>query len=153
MGNSFDSALGALDSLAMSFVSVARISNQSFPFVSIPQFGIHVSKTIPLTGGLITNLIPVIKFEQREEWERYAAANNSYLSVWVEESFRLQDKWSNFYGPMPQNKTWQSNDVIHSDFGDIRYNVSRSGRLDVYLPSWQSFPLVLNSYYAANYGT
>jgi hypothetical protein len=43
---------------------------------------------------------------------------------------------------------------VHTDFGDLPYNTtSRPNRLDVMLPGWQKFPIVMTSYYPANWGT
>jgi hypothetical protein len=152
LGTTFEAALGALDSLAASFITIARASNQTFPFVTIPQYGIHVSKTVLSTGALCTYFLPVIHFDQRDEWELYAAGNNTHLSSWVEESLDFQDIYSKFYGPMPQNRTWDAYDVIHGDFADVPYNVPRPNHLDVLLPGWHKFPLVMTDYYPANWG-
>ena len=131
---------------------IARSSNQSFPFVTIPHFGNIVAKSAPLTAAVVTNLLPVINFTQRADWETYASGKNRYLQSWVNETLDLQDTWSSFYGPMPQNRTYEYHDVVHGDFEDIPYNVSRPDRLDILLPDWQKFPLVMGDYYPANWG-
>jgi hypothetical protein len=136
----------------MTFVSIARSSNQSFPYVTIPEYGVHVAKALSLTGALGTYLLPVVSSEHRSEWERYAARKNGNVEAWVNKSLYLQDAWDKFYGPMPQNFTWESKDIIHGDFGIIPYNESRNDRLDLLLPEWHKFPLVMTLYSPVNWG-
>lgn len=158
IGSSLERSLGAIDSLALTAITTAIMSNQTFPFVTMPNFGIHVAKTQQLTAGVCTYLNPVVHFNQRLEWEKYSASNNTHLRSFVNEALHIQDTWEYFYGPMPQNYTWQGHDVIHGDdyenggFYDIPYNNSQPGRLDIHLPFWHRFPLVITSYHPQNWG-
>jgi hypothetical protein len=134
-------------------VVIAAHSNQKFPFVSIPEFAIIAAKAQQMTGTICITLLPVINLDQRGDWELYSAGNNSNLAAWVDKTLDLQDNYKNFFGPMPQNKTWESAEGIYDDQGDIPQNVSRLDRLPIFLPEWHVFPLVMTSYYPANLGT
>lgn len=138
--------------LAMWLVSAALMTNQTFPFVTMPQFGMHLAKTQSLTGAIVTDFANVVSYEQREEYEKYTSTDNIHIHKWVNETLNLQENWPNFHGPMPQNYSWVGHNIIHGDFGDIAYNKSRSDRLDILLPGWQRFPLAMKSYFPANYG-
>ena len=153
IGSSFERALGSLDLLAMTFVSIARRSNQSFPFVTIPEYGLHIAKTMPFTGAVETSVLPVVTYAQRTKWEEYAARENDNLLSWVMESQRLQDHWDGFYGPMPQNYEWNASDLVYGDFGTVPYNEPRPNRPNVLLPEWHKFPIVPRLYPPANFGT
>ena len=113
----------------------------------------HIAKTMPFTGAVETSILPLVTFDQRDEWEDYAARNNTHLLAWVNESQRLQDHWKDFYGPQPQNYSWNASDVIYGDFGTVPYNESRSNRPDILLPEWHKFPIVPRLYAPANFGT
>jgi hypothetical protein len=152
IGSAFDRALGSLDSLANTIHTIAMKTNQSFPFVTIPEYGMHIAKAMAFTGAIETSILPVVKFDQRREWEVYSARNNTNLLSWVNASQKMQERWGGFYGPKPQNYDWTESDIIYSDFGKIPYNQSRPGRPDVYLPEWHKFPLVPRLYPPANFG-
>lgn len=150
--HSFHKSVGALDVLALSVVSIARSSDQKFPFVTIPEFGSYAAKVAPLTGALTTSLVPIVRYEQRLEWEEYAAGNNTYLKTYVDASHHLQDAWSQYYGPKSQDYSWTSRDIIYGENGNIPYNTARPNRSDILLPNWHTFPLVANSSPPANWG-
>lgn len=152
VGSAITQALGGLDSLAMTIVNIAHQTNQTFPFVTIPDLAVNILKSIPTTGILITGYTPVVSYENRREWEKYAAHNKSNIQSYVNTTLRLQDKWSDFRGPMPQPTTWTPADVIHSDAGDLPYDTPREGHLNVHLPEWHRFPLAMKTYGPANWG-
>jgi hypothetical protein len=164
VGSSLERALNGLDILALSITAIARGTNQKFPFVAIKEYGLHVSKSMPMTKAFGTYLAPVVTFEQRSAWEIYSSRNpsqnsslynteNSFLEEYVTETVRLQESWSNHYhGPKQDKVNWPSSDVIYSDFGDIPYNTPRDGIPDILLPEWLKFPLVMTSYSPANWG-
>jgi hypothetical protein len=80
--------------MAMTFANIAEITEQKFPFVTIPNYGLYAAKSMPLTASAITTLLPVVSFEQRMQWEAYAAGNNTHLHSWVEETLDIQDHWA-----------------------------------------------------------
>jgi hypothetical protein len=177
IGTHLENTLGVMESLTLSFSTMARISGQNFPFVTIPDYATQVAKSMPLTSATCTYLIPIVRFDQRMEWEKYAARNNTYLAPWVEESIELQSNWIGkwiganlpsyqactlkandrllgFPGTSPPTTNWISNDAIYALHGDLPYNItSYPDRFDVVLPEWQKFPVVLlEGSYPANFG-
>lgn len=158
IGSSLERALGAVDSLAMTAVATAHVSNQSFPFVTIPQFGLHVAKIQPMTGAVATYFNPIVHFDERSEWEKYAAGSNNNLQSYVNASLQLQEHWAYFYGVRPQNYTLDPTDFIFMDDNvnngtdPVPYNLPRPDHLDIYVPEWHRFPLILSYYPPANYG-
>lgn len=159
--SSIERSLVALDNLAMITITAARISNQTFPFVYVPDFGKHVAKVAPIMGGTCTYFCPLVKLNERKEWEQFASGNNTaFLPAYVEETIQLQDEYPFYYGPKPQNYSWEFHDTIYRDdydnppFSDVvqvKKN-SRPDMLDMYLPDFLRFPLVMTSYYPANWG-
>jgi hypothetical protein len=115
-GNTIDSVLGEFDSVAVSLVSHARASNQTWPFVTLPDFAVRMSKIVPLARTLNIYVLPMVTPKERREWETYAKRNDD----WVNETVDVQRDFKNYYGPneydiMPHN-------IIHSDAGNIPYN-------------------------------
>ena len=155
MGASISSTLGAVDSLATSIISIANHSNQQFPFVTIPEYGMLVARGQQLTGAVCTYLMPVITFDERLSWEYYTSGFNPHVRDWVVPTQAMQENYTFYYGPRPQNETWQTSDIIYSYDGDgtIPYNTPRPDRLDIYLPEWHKFPLAMTVDPPANWGT
>jgi hypothetical protein len=117
VGSSLHRTLGVLDNLGVTFVSYARDQNDSWPFVTLPNFGARAAKLLPLTDSILFSLLPIIHPDQRKEWEEYSVNHDS----WVNESLSLQESWEGYYGPI--NHDWEPRDRIFGDNGDIEANV------------------------------
>jgi hypothetical protein len=115
-GSTIESVFGAFDTVAVSLVSHARASNQTWPFVTLPDFAVRMSKTVHLSRTINMNFLPLVTPDQRKDWEAYAIRNDD----WVNETVDVQRGFKNYYGPdeydtMPHN-------VLHGDFDSIPYN-------------------------------
>jgi hypothetical protein len=117
VGSSLDRTLGALDSLAVTMVSYARDENITWPFVTLPDFGVKMAKLLPLTDACLINVIPIVYPEKRKEWEEYSLLHQG----WVNESVAIQETWEGYYGPIIYD--WKPYVTIHGDNGDIEKNV------------------------------
>jgi hypothetical protein len=122
--------------------------------VRVPDFAIQAAKAQLFSHAVCTNYAPVVTYDQREQWEKYAAGtgNGSTSDEIVVETLYIQENWAHYYGPIEENHNYTHANVIYGDFGNIPYNQSRPDRLDAFLPCWQSFPLIMTSYPPANYG-
>jgi hypothetical protein len=136
---SMDRTLGAFDGLAVSLVSTARLSDQVWPFVTIPNFAVRISKVLPNANAINMYVVPVVEPSLRKQWEAYSIQNDG----WVDESVAVQDAWNAYHGPVIYNGTKQS--VVHGDFGvipsNIRYQYRRS--VSVVAPRTQANKSVL----------
>jgi hypothetical protein len=107
IGASLDSSLAAVDAFVVSIVSYAKATNQTWPFVTIPDYAVRAGKIRSLSNAVVIGTYPLVKTEDRKEWERYTAENN----YWVEESIDIQERDSSFMGPIIREyETW---DVIY----------------------------------------
>jgi hypothetical protein len=118
IGSTLEKAMGAFDVLAVTLVSSAQAMNQTWPFVTLPNFGVHVAKVLPLSKAIFIQFIPLVTPENRIEWETYSLQNKD----WVDETIRVQEKWKNYYGPKIDQ--WTAHGIIHGDFGDMPYNLT-----------------------------
>jgi hypothetical protein len=123
--------LGAVDSFVGSMVSYANYSNSTWPFVTLPHFAVRSSKILRLSNAVYFNVYPLIKAEQREEWEKYTTENDA----WVEEAIALQERNDEYVGPII--KDYEVSSEIHDDSGK-----SVTNRDGPYLPIWQSSPVI-----------
>lgn len=56
IGKAIERTLGAVDSYATTLVSHARATNQSWPFVTFPDFAVLTEKTRSLSAGVIVSM-------------------------------------------------------------------------------------------------
>jgi hypothetical protein len=118
IGGNVDRTLGIFDSIAVTWVSSARASGDEWPFVTIPNFGVRMSKFLAPSHSLAITILPIVTTDQREEWEEYSVTHDS----WVNETIAVQDAWDQYYGPVVYD--WKPNRVIFDDNGDIPYDES-----------------------------
>jgi hypothetical protein len=116
VGSSIDKTLGLLDDLAISLLSVARVTNQSWPFVTLPDFAVRMTKILPLTDAIVVNVLPIVKGSERKAWETYSLAHDD----WVNEGMAVQEAWEGYYGPVVYDGI--PNGIVHSDFENLPYN-------------------------------
>jgi hypothetical protein len=114
---SFEKTLSSFDSLAVSFISHAISSNSTWPFVTLPHFGVRVAKVLPASNSLYINFLPLVQGKERLDWERYALKHD----YWVNESLEIQRTWDGYYGPSIEE--WSPNPKIHYLLEDLPYNV------------------------------
>jgi hypothetical protein len=130
IGLGIDLSLGAVDAMAVSIVSHAKTTNQTWPFVTIPDFAVRAAKARRLAKASYVNMIHVVTPEQRADFEAYMPQHNQ----WLDEGIRIQENDENYYGP-----------IIH-DYYTVDY-IQDTWELpmpqaEIYLPIWQVEPVI-----------
>ena len=109
LGINHERILEAMDAFSVSMISYAKNTNQSWPFVLIPDFAVRAEKIRALSNAIYINTYPLVDTNQRNEWEEFTAAPQN--NAWVNESIALQDANPDNAWPIIYNFTlW---DVIH----------------------------------------
>lgn len=134
MGSKVDLTLGALDSFVVGLASYAEISNSTWPFVTVPDFGVKAKKIQSLSSGVWMAIYPAITNETRDAWEVYTGENN----YWVNQTIESQEFDSTYHNEV--NYSWVEHNIIHNDWGDMPYNRTSL------LPMWQNYPVIPCSY-------
>jgi hypothetical protein len=114
---SIDNTLIPLDTLAVTLVSEARAKNDTWPFTTPDDFGVRISKILPLMDAHWISLLPVVTPADRQEWEAYASTHD----YWVNQSLDVQNTWDLYYGP--KNIDWEPVGQIHGDLGPLEANI------------------------------
>ena len=138
LGSNIDLTLGAADAFATTIMSVAKATNQTWPFVTIPDFGVQAGKVLSLSSAYIINLYTLVQDNERKDYEAYMAENNG----WVDETILLHDKDSSFSPPKdPDFVSWN---VIHGydEFDKENPGVDGTDKPGPYLVWWQGYPVV-----------
>lgn len=118
VGSTLDKSMGAFDSLAVTLVSYARAMNQTWPFVTLPNYGMHVAKLLSVSKAIYIFVNPLVTPENRRDWESFALENQ----FWVNETMQLQEHWKGYHGPVIYN--WTAEEEIFSDFSSLPYNLT-----------------------------
>jgi hypothetical protein len=118
LGSHIYNSMGAVDEFTSSMVSSARATQQTWPFVTIPDVYLRIRKTMSLADILVITVYPRVEAEQRAEWEAYAIKNDA----WVDESLDLMEGDAHFHGPIIRDYNVSS--TIYGNFGDIPYNTT-----------------------------
>jgi hypothetical protein len=131
IGSTVDRSLGSVDSFAFILVSLARATNQTFPFVVMPDFPLHSSKILSLSKGILFSTYIFVTHEQRPSWNNYSVNNDA----WVDESYDIQEKALNktYFGPIDRNWTEPT---------DIFQNIEVDFESDFYAVLWQNYPVI-----------
>jgi hypothetical protein len=95
--------LGSINSLANSITSQALATNQTFPFVTIPDFEILGSDLRVQAGAMILYWTPLVTDETRAAWEAYAFKNRAQVDVAFEEESRRLKIQDDFFGQVARN--------------------------------------------------
>lgn len=116
VGDSMISSLGGMSALTTDVVSHAWDSNQTWPFVTMPDFYSNVRKTLAVSELLFVAINPVVTAAQRSYWENYARRNR----YWVDETIDAMAMDPYYHGRIIRN--WRPMDIIFSTEGPLPYD-------------------------------
>ena len=138
IGESIDITLGATDSLAVSMASYARATQQSWPFVTLPDFYLRTKKVHGLSKSIWTTVYHLVQSDQRKEWENYTTTHND----WIDADLAVQATDKTYHGPIITE--YENFNVIHGwdEYGKDdagKYGTDRAGP---YLVNWQNAPVI-----------
>eukprot|EP00531_Pseudo-nitzschia_arenysensis_P000998 CAMPEP_0116131464 /NCGR_PEP_ID=MMETSP0329-20121206/9018_1 /TAXON_ID=697910 /ORGANISM="Pseudo-nitzschia arenysensis, Strain B593" /LENGTH=972 /DNA_ID=CAMNT_0003625893 /DNA_START=124 /DNA_END=3042 /DNA_ORIENTATION=+ len=149
LGTNIDSTLSAADAFAISMLSEAKLTNQTFPFVTIGDFAVKASKLKKNTRAKYVCTYQLVEEEQRKEWEAYAPDHTE----WIEDALEVQNRDRNFLkkGLNTTKEFMEENymghyDLIHG-YGELFYGWGGNSTTGVshegpYLPMWQQTPAI-----------
>jgi hypothetical protein len=129
VGGSLDFSLGAVDSFVVGLVSFARYANLTWPFVTVPDYGVKAAKLRGLSKAFSVGHYLLVTTEKRADWEKYSIENDA----WVKEGLEAQKKDTNFHGKILTD---------YEAYGYIHGNAGPSEGPGPFFPFWQSAPVV-----------
>jgi hypothetical protein len=147
-----DVKLGATNALGVAIAAFARSQEQGLPMMTVPDFEVRGADTRILADAVVIWYSPLVREDQRAEWEDYGLKNRQHLmqafgaetsqTAWEDERYNytqpqerrnLQGAWNSVVledGYIP---------IMHDLAGDIPYNQIFTRR---YMPIWQMTPAV-----------
>jgi flagellar basal body-associated protein FliL len=79
LGSSLDLTLGAVDNYVVTLVSFARFTNATWPYVTVPDYGIRAAKIRSLSKAVLISQYHFVTTEQRTTWENYTSQNSAWV--------------------------------------------------------------------------
>lgn len=134
IGSALDLSMGAADSLVVSTVSYATANNMTWPFVTIPNQAVRLSKIRSLTKCMSIQQYQYVTDDTRERWEMYA---NEHGASWVGDVLEVQSHDPHFKGR--KDNSYSASPGIN--FGVDGATPNNTGP---YAPTWQGYPLIPN---------
>jgi hypothetical protein len=74
MGNNLQRTMEVTDAFITSITSFAAQTNQTWPYVVIPDFSVTAEKVRSLCGGVFVSSYHLVEDDQRKQWENFTAA-------------------------------------------------------------------------------
>ena len=71
----------AFESLAETITATALQQNQTFPFITVPEFEIVAEKTRRLSGIELVQFCPIVQDDQLERWIGHSTSNQEWLEI------------------------------------------------------------------------
>ncbi|CAB9523056.1 Receptor-type guanylate cyclase gcy [Seminavis robusta] len=134
VGKTLDHVLGSTDAFVVKMLAYAEASNSTWPFVTLPRFGLQATKLLKLARGFSCSLALLVEQDQRPDWNDYVNQSHG----WIRESLDVQSRDENW--PFEVD-----NSVENSFVPDIwSYNGPVEGTFanhTNYLPVWHNHPI------------
>ena len=139
----------AIESLSTTLTSYAIDTNQSWPFVTLPDYELRATETIDLASVLSCVMLPLVSNpEEKDKWESYVVDNDS----WFKEGLRIQAQQGiQTDGEEDENESLQLLENIRNGTGlDIEHRIFRVAGSGTepddgpgpYLPWWTMAPVI-----------
>ena len=143
VGASVDSTMAAVDAFVIGILSYARETNQTWPFVTVPDLEARASKVLALTKAVVIFEFLLVMPEQREKWESYTAEKGP---AWVKDSMdflKRTNKFQDAYTALNITEPTLLNFVHdYSAWGVEDPEGLPANHSKLMLPTWQSAPLI-----------
>lgn len=126
LGSSMEASVGAIDAFVVSMVSFAKYSNMTWPYVTIPDFGIRASKVRTVSKAIVLNQVVFVPKAAEEQWNNYSMQEGP---VWVDQNLRIQNSDPGYNGVKVSTFPTPTGIYLSPEDGG-----------DFFRPVWQSYP-------------
>jgi hypothetical protein len=140
LGSNLERTLQASDAFVASITSCVKATNQTWPYVVIPDFAVRAEKIRSLANAVYVNTFHLVQPEERYEWQNFTAqTGDSWIneSVAVIENYADVDYWDIIWNYTSWNVIWEYDEFDKENPGEE--GVTYDGP---YLPFWQVQPAI-----------
>lgn len=135
IGKTLDQTLGSTDAFLVKYMVHAAYSNSTWPYVTLPRFGLQAAKLLKLAKAFYCSMAVVVDEDARDEWQQYANESKG----WIGQSLEIQRKDENWHGAT--DFEWQ-NSFNYELWGFTGPVDGTFGNHNTFLPNWQQHPLI-----------
>lgn len=134
LGKTLDETLGATDAFGVKMITYARNSNSSWPYVEVPNFGLHAMKVLQLSKAFFLYTCVLVDGNERLDWQDYASEHED----WIQDGLDLQEKMDDWNYPIIRDfespyEVLGLEDPIEEPTGNYK---------NTHLTTWQAAPVV-----------
>ncbi|KAL7565587.1 hypothetical protein ACA910_014299 [Epithemia clementina (nom. ined.)] len=101
--------LGAINTLSTAMTSLALYTNQSFPFVTMPDFALRGSDLRAQADAIAVHYMPLVTDDNRQEWERYALEHRFQIDQAFEQDAAFRQAQDEQFGFREQSNNNNNN--------------------------------------------
>ena len=139
--------LGALESLSIDATSYANFKNETWPFLTLPDFAQRGGVTRTLAHSVSVALYPRVPTSQRKEWENYSMKHLERLDKALQfEKGRTAHRSPSSSGAIQTRKLVDSQQNIDEDVSTFVFSFEDGQKVATqgegpFFPFWQSSPV------------
>ena len=167
---SVERKLNAINTISTSITSYAITSNQSFPFITIPDYAVRGSNVRILADALVIHWLPLVSNDNHHLWEQYALQNRYHINDSYQQDQMLRHQQDVDFelvkdtdeddekeekdeekpqsspagaeeGGSPDPYTLTDGTGYHTKIWDFGTHVPKENGTGPYLPFWQTTPI------------
>lgn len=140
LGLGLENTLSGLDGFAVSIVSQVRESNQTWPFVSVPNYAARAGRVRNKAQLLFLGMTTKVAVAERPQWEQFTAQQGR---LWVDDALDVQERDPSYFGPVIRNYTTVDFIIMtgrNSEEGDVRTGTLQLGHNPLRIKKSSFFP-------------
>ena len=140
LSSNLERTLQASDAFVASITSLAKSTNQTWPYVVIPHFAVSAEKIRSLVNAVFVTTFHLVQSEERYKWQNFTAQTGD---TWMNESLAAIenyadiDYWDVIWNYTSWNVIWGYDEFDKENPGEE--GVTYDGP---YLPFWQVQPAI-----------
>jgi hypothetical protein len=141
IGSTLENTLGPADALIVNLLAHVRATNQSFPFVTMPSYGLQMTKMLRISKAFSVSLSWVVEPDQIEAWKVYAEYMNGPMT---QEAMRIMAGDPDWEGLIykPASNCY---DLFTWGNPNMTIVTEPNPKYGYYMPKWHEFPVVSGS--------
>mmetsp|Transcript_24295 Transcript_24295/g.59496 ORF Transcript_24295/g.59496 Transcript_24295/m.59496 type:complete len:1200 (-) Transcript_24295:66-3665(-) len=134
--------LQALDALSVSVATYAESQGNTWPNISMPEFGYRSASTLKIGRAISVGLHPIVKREQLSGWQEYSSGHDQ---SWRQEGFVFQESFPEAVPEERRDENNVSNETIRPA-SEFVFEINSNGQPlqyenDMMIPIWQHSPV------------
>lgn len=152
LGVGLETTMSGIDGFAVSIISQARDSNQTWPFVVVPDYAARAGRVRNTAHLLFLGLVTKVEIEELQLWHQFTAQTGR---DWVDNALDVQENDPSYFGPVVRNYTTVDFIMAGAPGQEVEIKTGRRSKeyllgifslrfekQEPYLPTWHYYPVI-----------